>query len=193
MRKGVIGIMAIILLVLVGNLAWGRLRPDSATQASALALLQPDRQPGGRNAWATFWLLDYDVPANRLDAMYARERQYLFDRVGRLPADPSSPPPCEPLVAETYPKLPEIGTGGRARLCRGIDADCLGKMREQTSSLRALLAQLRGITPANALWDDHAARSRHSDSPVRRSGRSAAHRRCAGFRGRPTSTLITAP
>ena len=130
MRKKITWFIAAILVVLVGSSACGRLRPPGKAQAAALALLRQDHAPTpGHNAWVVFWLLDYDVPADQLDAVYALERQHLFDWADRLPPDASSVPTYDPLVAETYPKRPEISGDDRALLCRGTDTDCLAKVR----------------------------------------------------------------
>ncbi|HEV2682124.1 MAG TPA: hypothetical protein VGV14_16585 [Rhodanobacter sp.] len=160
--KGIAWIVATILLALIGGIAWGRLRPPSDAQARALALLQQDHRPTqGHNAWATFWLLDYDLPANAIDSVYARERQHLIDWTSRIRPDAPSTLAYDALVAKDHPKLPPISPGDRALLCHSADADCLGKVRGQAASLRAVLAQqatrlarLRSITPEDYLWED---------------------------------------
>lgn len=150
------------MLALAGGFAWGRLRPADAAQAQALALLTQDQRPAqGRNAWAVYWLLDYGVPDDQIDAVYARERRHLFDWATTVPAEASTLPAYAPLVAQSHPKLPGMIEEERTRLCRSVDADCLAKVREHAPSLRALLARhaarlarLQRIAPGDVLWDD---------------------------------------
>lgn len=162
MRKILGWLLAALVLALAGGFAWGRLRPADATQAHALALLTQDHRPAqGRNAWATYWLLDYDVPDDQLDVVYARERRHLFDWAATIPVESSTVPVYASLVAQSHPKLPSMGEKDRTRLCRSVDADCLAKVREHAPSLRALLARhavrlarLQHIAPGDVLWDD---------------------------------------
>lgn len=161
-RKKVMWVAGVVLLVLIGGFAWGRLRPPSAAQAQALALLQQDHRPSqGHNAWATFWLLNYDIPADSIDRAYAQERQHLIEWVGRLDPDKALTLSYNTLAAKTYPRRPTLGKAEQDLLCRHVDADCLGKLRGQASSPRQVLARqaarltrMRSIAATDYLWDD---------------------------------------
>ncbi|MEO9215977.1 MAG: hypothetical protein ABI227_10040 [Rhodanobacter sp.] len=162
LTKGLLWIFDVILIALIGGLIWGRLRPPNQAQAAALVMLQQEQSPTrGHNAWATFWLLDYDVPAGKRDEAYARERTHLFDWAGKALSGDASAPDYDSLVARQYPKLPVIAAADRDRLCHVNDVDCLGKVREQVQPLRALLARQRmrlarsqSLTADDFLWGD---------------------------------------
>lgn len=160
--KALAGIVSVLLIVLVAAFAWGRLRPPTPGQAEALKLLRPASVPLGRNAWPMLWLLDYDVPANRVDAVYAQERAHLQDWVSHLPADSSTVVAnYKSWVATQYPKRPVIGAADREQLCATHADDCLAKVRAEGRPLRDLLArqaarlaQIESVNTADALWDD---------------------------------------
>lgn len=160
--KGVTWIVIALLMTVMACFSWGRLRPASDAEAQALASLRPSHPPAqGRNAWATFWLLDYDMPLDQIDRVYAREQQQLIDWAGRLDPADSAPTAYAFPVAATYPKQPQLDQADRERLCRSADADCLGKLRRQADPARDVLARearrlqgLRSITAADFLWDD---------------------------------------
>lgn len=151
-----------LLAVLAAAFAWGRLRPPTPAQAEALALLQPKPVPAGQNAWPRLWLLDYDVPADRIDAVYAQERAHMRDWISQMPASPSTTALIyQPLVAAHYPKRPAIDMAEHKLLCASREDDCLAKARAGGQPLRDLLArqagrlaQVESINAADALWDD---------------------------------------
>lgn len=154
-------IVGALLIALVAAFAWGRLRPPTPAQAAALDLLQPPPAPGGRNAWATLWLQDYDVPADRVAVVYAQERAHLQAWLARLPADATDTPGYVPLAAQTFAKRPSLTADDNQLLCAIRYADCLAKARAQAGPLRALLtrqssrlAALQALTRDDALWDD---------------------------------------
>ena len=160
--KAVAWTVGALLFVLIASFAWGRLRPPTDVQAQAMALLQPVPPPAGAsNAWATLWLLDYDVPADQVDAVYAQEREHLEAWAKQLP--PNEPPTVgyTKWVAQHFPKLPEFAAVDREKLCGLQDRDCLNKVRANVQPLRELLARqsgrltrLRAIPTDAILWDD---------------------------------------
>ncbi|MBD8881742.1 hypothetical protein IHE49_14745 [Rhodanobacter sp. 7MK24] len=159
----VLGALAgIALFVLFGAFAWGRLRPPTPAQAEALRLLQPATMPPGRNAWPLLWLIDYDVPADRIDAAYAQERAHMQDWASHMPANPSMTAMIyRPLAATQYSKRPAISNAEYRRLCAIGEHDCLAKVRAEGQPLRDLLArqsgrlaQVEAVNTADELWDD---------------------------------------
>ena len=155
-------IIGALLAVLAVAFAWGRLRPPTPAQAETLGLLRPMPMPSGQNAWPILWLLDYDVPTDRIDAVYAQERAHMRDWASRLPASPSTTTVVyKPLVAAHYPKRPAIDTAEHKLLCASREDDCLAKARAEGRPLRDLLArqsgrlaQVESMNAAAALWDD---------------------------------------
>lgn len=150
------------LVVLVAGYAWGRLRPSTEAQTQAMALLKPEpRLTSATNAWATFWLLDYDIPAAQTDAAYAQERAHLEAWARRTQADKSPSVGYVSRAGETFPKRPTISAAQAKLLCYPADSDCIGKVRANLPLLRELLAgqagrlaQLRAIPSDAVLWDD---------------------------------------
>ena len=157
--KALAGVIGVLLIALVAAFVWGRVRPPMPAQSEALKLLQPSPMSAGRNAWPALWLIDYDVPADRIDAVYAQERARMQAWVSQMPASPSTTDAIyKPLVATQYPKRPPID---RKLICASAEADCLAKVRAEGQPLRDLLtqqagrlAQVESMNTANALWDD---------------------------------------
>lgn len=155
-------IIGALLAVLAVAFAWGRLRPPTPAQAETLGLLRPMPMPSGQNAWPILWLLDYDVPTDRIDAVYAQERAHMRDWASRLPASPSTTTVVyKPLVAAHYPKRPAIDMAEHKLLCASREDGCLAKARAGGRPLRDLLArqsgrlaQVESMNAAAALWDD---------------------------------------
>lgn len=155
-------IVGALVVALIAAFVWGRLRPPQPAQAEAIELLQPTPAPHGRNAWANLWLLDYDVPADRIDAVYAQERAHMQDWASQLPANPSTTAATyKPLVAAQYPKRPVISETDHKLLCAIREDDCLAKVRAGGQPLRDLLVhqasrltQIEAMNAADMLWDD---------------------------------------
>ena len=159
--KAAAWIVRVLLLLLIVAFAWGRLRPPAPAQAEALKRLQPSPAPAGHNAWATLWLQDYDVPIDRVDAVYAQERAHLQAWLAQLPADATAAPDYVPLAAQGFQKRPSLTADENQLLCSNRDEDCLAKVRAQAVPLHALLARqsarlasLQALTGDDALWDD---------------------------------------
>lgn len=160
--KGLAWTIGALLIVLIASFAWGRLRPPTETQAQALALLKPVPPPAGAiNAWPTLWLLDYDVPADQIDAVYAQEREHLLAWVQQFPQKGPPAVSYAKWAAQHFPKLPEFGAVDQGKLCRLQDSDCLNKVRENVKPVRELLTRqsgrltrLRAIPVDAILWDD---------------------------------------
>lgn len=131
-----------IVLVLAAMFAWGRLRPPTAAQVSALAELQREsRLPPGRNAFPLLWFVDFDIPDDQLTSAYATTLRDLQEWAAKH-SDPdtlalnSIPKPTSP-----FPALAPLTDSERALLCRWKEPDCLRKVRENASGIRAVLAK----------------------------------------------------
>ena len=162
MAKTIAWMAGALLIGLIGSFAWGRLRPPSEVQAQAMAILKPVPAPTGVvNAWATFWLLDYDIPTAQIDATYVQEREQL-EAWARLTQTDNSPNlSYDNSAGEHFPKRPAFSAAQSTQLCSANDPDCLGRVRANLQPLRELLAsqagrlaQLRAIPPDAVLWDD---------------------------------------
>lgn len=81
-----------------------------------MALLKPVPPPSGAaNAWATFWLLGYDIPVAQVDAAFAQEREHLNAWALLPPTDDS---PSVSYVSRTGEKFFEA-TGNQ---CGAVEA-----------------------------------------------------------------------
>lgn len=157
--KGIGIVVAMLLVAVIGSFAWGRLRPPTPFQAESMALLKtPPRPAGSHNAWADFWLLDYEVPAAEREAAYARERRNVTAWTQQ--ADPSRTEYRSEL-ARRYPALPKLSEEEKEQLCRTNEKHCLAKVQQHVPALSALLTQhgkrlakVRALESADVLWDD---------------------------------------
>jgi hypothetical protein len=147
---------------LVGAFAWGRLRPPTPAQAEALRLLQPAPQSTGPNAWATLWLLDYDVPAaGQGAAVYAQERARVQAWLAQPQPDGASAAEYVSPLAQRFARRPPLTPDDNQRLCGNRGEDCLARVRAQTQAVHELLARqsgrlasLRKLARDDVLWDD---------------------------------------
>lgn len=158
--KGLLWAVVALLVALLAAFAWGRLRPPSPVQKSALAVLHQDLKPAhGRNAYPMFWFVGFDVPLDQLDAAYGKDRERVaswrpaLDPQGRLMPIP------EPHA--DYPALPTLSQADHKALCGVHDPDCLGKARAHNDALHALIAKHarllandEALSHADYLWDD---------------------------------------
>lgn len=141
--KGVLWAIVGLVVAVVAAFAWGRLRPPSSEQAKALALLQPDSQPTtGRNAFPWLWFADFDVPADQLDAAFAKDRQRVLAWKSHFKPGTGSTEPL-PNPTSDFPSLPKISQADREVLCKWREADCLGKVRAHRDAVSEVLAHHR--------------------------------------------------
>ncbi len=140
--KGLALAIAVVVIVYPVLFSWARLRGPTEAQAKALALMQQDLRPKqGRNAFPALWLARYDVPADRLDAVYAQDRQRFAEWLAAHP-DGGDISEFASAADAQYPKLPALEDADRAITCRRVnDDDCLVKVRQHQDALRALLAR----------------------------------------------------
>ncbi|AIF46292.1 hypothetical protein [Dyella japonica] len=138
--RGLLWALAALLATLVAAFAWGRLRPPTPEQKTALATLQVDHKPTqGRNAYPALWLVGFDVPPAQLDAAYAKDRQRIEAWQQSLDASGHAPPMPRPGAG--FAPLPQLSTDERKALCGIRDPDCLGKARTHNDALHALIAK----------------------------------------------------
>lgn len=159
MAKGVAWITLAVIVIVLGAYAWGRLRPPTATQRHALALLREDpAPPPGRNAFPVFWLMDFDVPADQLAAAYAKDRERMaawhasYDRAH---------PTLAPQAHADAPTLTFLTEAERRSLCGPRDAGCIGEARTHALALHellnahpTLLAKDISLADFDVLWND---------------------------------------
>ncbi|MBB3227252.1 hypothetical protein FHW69_001853 [Luteibacter sp. Sphag1AF] len=152
------GLLALCLFVLGGMFAWGRLRPPTAEQIEALSLLARPSQPTqGRNAFSALFFSNVDVPADKIDQVYAAERPralhwLTFDMLTATPEHWYKP-------AVPYPSLPRpVESDG---LCLARDQHCLAKVRQNQDTVRASLARHhvrleheRALAGYDYVWSD---------------------------------------
>ncbi|QNK03462.1 hypothetical protein [Dyella telluris] len=138
--KGLLWATGAVLVALMAAFAWGRLRPPTPAQERALALLNQDLKPAtGRNANAWLWFMGFDIPADQVDAAYAKQRQRMVAWVQSFrPGDATVTPPA---TQADFPKLPSMSSAERQALCKPRDADCLAKVRTHRDEIVALLAR----------------------------------------------------
>ena len=160
--RTILGMLAALLIALVGMFAWGRLRPPTTVQAEAMALLKPVSPPAAtHNAWPTLWLLDEAIPAGQVDSVYDEERGALEALARRYGVTRPPDWPTAPRVDGRFPKRPALTNSRRDLLCGTDDHDCLAKVRSHLPTLRALMNEqagrvdaLRAVPVDAALWDD---------------------------------------
>ncbi len=157
MRRTVLvlaGLAGLFALAFIAAFAWGRLRGPGPVRARAMALLQQDLEPDtGHNAWPALWLIDYAVPADRVDAVYARDVKRLR---ARLQAGAKSPhDPFTTSAEGNFARLPPIDPEARTLLCRLDRGHCLEHAQRHAPALRRLLAgQQARLARYRALHND---------------------------------------
>jgi hypothetical protein len=131
-----------IALVLSGMFAWGRLRPPTTAQASALAELQREpRLPSGRNAFPLLWFVDFDVPDDQLISAYATVARDLQEWAAKHRGQDALALDSIPKPTSPFPMLAPLTESEKALLCRWREPDCLRKVRENANGVRAVLAK----------------------------------------------------
>lgn len=133
-------ILLALLLIVVGMWALSRMLGPNAAQRAALAELEKESVVSGRNAFAAVWLLPYDVPEDRQQAITAED-------AGRFGAMPSSEPgeflsaeASTSVAARTYADLTPLEQDWQ-KFCNSRTADCLESVRADRAGYAALLAR----------------------------------------------------
>jgi len=138
--KGVLWAVVGLIVAVVAAFAWGRLRPPTPEQAKALAALEADsKPPQGRNAYPWLWFVDFDVPADQLDAAYAKDRQRVL--AWEATVEVSHRSTSTPNPQADFPPLPKLTQADRDILCLPREADCLSKVRAHIQEVQQVLAR----------------------------------------------------
>lgn len=131
-----------IVLALSAIFAWGRLRPPTAAQASALAELhQEPSPPSGRNAFPLLWFVDFDIPDDQLASAYAKSLQELQAWEAKQRGPDAAATELMPKATSLFPALAPMTAPDRALLCKWSEPDCLRKVRDHADGIRAVLAK----------------------------------------------------
>lgn len=139
--KGVLWAVAGLSVAVVAAFACGRLRPPTTEQAKDLAALQADSEPPqGRNAYPWLWFVDFDVPADQLDAAYAKDHQRVLTWESNFKPGADSTDPA-PNPQADFPTLPKMSRADRELLCNLREADCLGKVRAHSDDVNQVLTR----------------------------------------------------
>lgn len=139
--KGLLWAVVGLVVAVVAAFAWGRLRPPTPEQAKALAALQADsKPPQGRNAYPWLWFVDFDVPAEQLDAAYAKDHQRMVAWESNFKPGTDSADPL-PIPSADFPALPKVSREEHDVLCKWREADCLAKVQTHRDAVGEVLAR----------------------------------------------------
>jgi len=131
-------VLSTLIVALVLAFAWGRLRPPSAEEREAVALMQRDRRPPHENdVWPIIWLYNTRVPVEKMSEVYRDELAYFKQQVGARQAAEfqiwQSP-------AETkFGTLPPLDAAEKELLCSPSANDCLAQAMAQHEAIAVLL------------------------------------------------------
>lgn len=141
--KGLLWAVVGLVVAVAAAFAWGRLRPPTPEQEKALAALQADsKPPQGRNAYPWLWFVDFDVPADQLDAAYAKDRQRVLAWESNFKPETGRTDPI-PAPKADFPSLPKMSQADREVLCKWREADCMDKVRAHRDAVNEVLARHR--------------------------------------------------
>jgi hypothetical protein len=130
---------ALILLTLFAALLWSNALPRiTPEQRRALDLMEAEsgRADGQRNAFPMLWFLLQDVPAERIDALFAAD----LAEYQRLDALGDSAGFQSPSHAEFPPLRLD-----QSRLCQPRDVSCLEQVRADPDQARETVASLQPV------------------------------------------------
>ena len=165
--KWIGAVVAVVILIVAGLFAYGRLRGPDAAGRAALAAMQPTRTPpAGRNAFPVLWLARWPVPDDQLQAVTAADLRNL-----RAMAYVPEPMTATALAArerriagyvsiarERWPAPP---APSRADLCTLPSGDCLGFVAAHRAAVEAALAQAalplhraQQLTQSDFVWNE---------------------------------------
>ena len=166
--KWIGAVVAVVILIIAGLFAYGRLRGPDAAGRAALAALQPARKPpAGRNAFPLLWLSSWPVPDDQLQAVTAADLRHLHALVTQpvtknLAADTARFNDIQnyvPVAAQARwpaPPRPDMES-----LCGWSVPDCLGFVEGHRAAVAAALAQAalplhraQQLTQADFLWNE---------------------------------------
>jgi hypothetical protein len=135
--------LCVLLVLAAGLWTWSRMQPLTPAQREAMALLQPRPAPAGRNAFAAVWLLRYDVPAARMEAVTDEDMARLRALVAEMPESVARLQAYRSVAADRYADLQPAAAD--ADLFCGIREDCLQRVRTDPVAYAALVARNRRL------------------------------------------------
>ena len=165
--KWIGAVVAVVILIVAGLFAYGRLRGPDAAGRAALAALQPARTPpAGRNAFPVLWLSSWPVPDDQLQAVTAADLRHLHALVAQpVPKNPAAAAArangIDNYVSVAQARWPAPSQPDMESLCGWSVPDCLGFVAGHRTAVAAALAQAalplhraQQLTQADFLWNE---------------------------------------
>jgi hypothetical protein len=131
-------LLSALIVALALAFAWGRLRPLSADEREAVALMQQDRRPPHENeVWPIIWLYDTRAPVEKMSEVYRDELDYFKRKTdaGQAGTFELWQSPAE----MKFGILPPLDTIEKEILCNPSLEDCLAKATAKRDATAALL------------------------------------------------------
>ena len=166
--KWIGAVVAVVILIVAGLFAYGRLRGPDAAGRAALAAMQPARTPpAGRNAFPVLWLDHWPVPDDQLQAVTAADLRHLHALVTQPVPENRAAAAARfndiqnyvPVAAQARwpaPPRPDMES-----LCGRSVSDCLGFVAGHRTAVAAALAQAalplhraQQLIQTNYLWNE---------------------------------------
>ena len=165
--KWIGAVVAVVILIVAGLFAYGRLRGPDAAGRTALAAMQPARMPpAGRNAFPVLWLARWPVPDDQLQAVAAADLRHLHALVTQpVPKNPAAATArfngILNHVSVAQARWPAPPRPDMESLCGRSVPDCLGFVAGHRAAVAAALAQatlplhrVQQLTQADFLWNE---------------------------------------
>jgi hypothetical protein len=165
--KWIGAVVAVVILIVAGLFAYGRLRgPDAAGRAALAAMSPPRTLPAGRNAFPVLWLAGWPVPDDQLQAVTAADLRHLHALVTQpLPENRAAATVRAngilnyvSVAQARWPAPPQPDPGS---LCGWSVPDCLGFVAHHRAAVEAGLAQAalplhraQQLTQTEFLWNE---------------------------------------
>lgn len=128
-------VLGVLLLAVAGIWALSRALGPGAAQQGAVELLEPRPAPAGRNAFAAVWLLAYDVPESRLEAVTREDMQRWAQAPQAVPGPSWKPLEPASIAEQRYGRV-VAKDRKRSDDCGSNDPDCLAKVRANLPAYR---------------------------------------------------------
>lgn len=161
----------IVLLLIVGLWVAARLLGPSSAQERALAMMEQPWQPQGRNAFAAFWLLTYDVPEAEQAAIVAEDAR----RLDAMLSDDGGIGAGMDFESSAEGRYPDLlpSSEDRAMFCV-TGADCYRKVADDLDAYQALVQRNEMLLARIDRLSDHdhykSVFPQHIDSPIPMAG-----------------------
>ncbi len=137
--KGTALTLLVLLLLAAVLFTVSRLSSPSTAERQALALMQPQPPQEGHNAFATLWLLPWDIPADQRQAIVDADLARVNKALAVAPDDELVPE--LPWTSEAQDRFPRVTKEtAKAWACDLGGDDCLALVRQQRDAVAAALA-----------------------------------------------------